>query len=119
MTKYGTSVYPIDLRSGKEKGKLIIHPEYYERMNSDNNVIQENDIAIVKLKEPIIFPGQSDHGFSHVSEVPDETKPVGTFVRPICLPSTTRTTVPRVLYRWGAKNQKKANENIKKDEPSS
>ena len=93
--KFGTQIQQIDTREGKLKGKVIVHPDYkggkyyadYWLAKSEKSGWMPNDIAIIQLKTQINFNKNSDSNlFSNKNQVEEGTEPIGTYVRPICLP---------------------------------
>ena len=71
---------------------IIIH-EKYNIKDTDTPYNNENDVAIIKLKEPIEFKHYSDLGLFESTEN-SHLELSGTFVRPICLPRTKPINKP-------------------------
>ena len=97
--KFGTQTQHVDTRKGKEKGKVIVHPKYKGANYYENKQIKKskpywmpNDIAIIKLKTRIIFNKNADSNLFEDDNKVSETRrePIGTYVRPICLPNPDR-----------------------------
>ena len=93
--KFGTQIQHIDTRKDREKGKVIVHPSYKgENYYADHWLEKSeksgwipNDIAIIKLKTQINFNKNSDSNlFGDKNKVQRRKEPIGTYVRPICLP---------------------------------
>merc|ERR1711976_752531 len=123
--KFGTAVYPIDIREDKtKKGEVKIHPGWFEGPSQDCSKIENhNDIALVILGKEVRFPKRADAGIpgmdlKQVGEKSND-KQSGTFVRPLCLPSSDKkeTYEPRLLENWGNANEKKAKKNFDKAKP--
>jgi len=78
--KFGVAIYSIDIKNGK--GQVIIHPDYSGEKYGADDKNRPHDIAIVVLPEdsPIKFPKNSD------AKKVNNKEPIGTLVRPICLP---------------------------------
>merc|ERR1712050_406318 len=85
--KFGQQVINIDLREGKEKGKVFVHPQYIgENTNEDTNVHSPHDIAIIVLSQEVWFPDNADVGLPGDEHKIKSDEQRGTFVRPICMP---------------------------------
>jgi len=118
MKKFGTDMHSIDIRPNArtKKGEVIIHKNYLYGCAKKGGVCNENDIAIVKLKNPIRFNKCSD---SIKGKFEDKNcKVYGTFVRPICLPDKTKKKLVQPRSLSGVPDKKaNLNRKIKKDKP--
>jgi len=90
--KFGEQVINIDLREGREKGKVFVHPEYIGENTHDNGVHSPHDIAIVVLSNEVFFPKNSDVGLPGDDHEVDSKVQRGTFVRPICMPHLDKSS---------------------------
>jgi len=91
--KFGEQVINIDLRADRERGKVIVHPEYIGENTDDNtNVHSPHDIAIIVLSEEVWFPENSDAGLPGDDHKVDSQVQRGTFVRPICMPHLEKSS---------------------------
>jgi len=107
MQQYGTTLIEIDLDKGQ--GEVIPHPGYIgEETDYTTNVHSPHDIAIVKLPYAIKYPAASDHALWFDDHEVDRSKPVGTMVRPICLPSPSNPRPLNELKKFTEKEQIKS-----------
>jgi len=107
--KFGQAIHTINLK--KNKGKVIIHPDYLgeEIGDPDMSAYNPHDIAVVILNEPIQFPKNADAERSKGNK--DE--PIGTFVRPVCLPLPYSKMKPKPIKPFTTKGQKRNAETLK------
>jgi hypothetical protein len=89
--KFGEQIINIDLRPGREKGKVIIHQDYLGTIpDAITNVYSPHDIAIVVLSEEVWFPENADKGlWDDDHNWSNQVR--GSFVRPICMPPIDKT----------------------------
>jgi len=84
---FGEQVINIDLRQGREKGNVFVHPGYIGENTDDvTGVHSPHDIAIIVLSKEVEFPENSDVGLPGDDHQPRDDSQRGTFVRPICMP---------------------------------
>jgi len=85
--KFGEQVINIDLRHGREKGRVFVHPGYIGEITDDNtNIHSPHDIAIIVLSEEVKFPENADVGLPGDDHELHTDQLRGTFVRPVCMP---------------------------------
>lgn len=106
MAPYGTTLINIDLDNGE--GEVIAHPDYLgEETDYSTNVHSPHDIAIVKLPRAIEYPTAADEGLWFNDHQVDRTKPIGTMVRPICMPHPTKPRKLQELKEFSKAEQAK------------
>jgi len=106
--KFGEQIINIDLREGKEKGRVFIHPEYIgENTHEGTNVHSPHDIAIIVLSEEVYFPPNADMGLPGDDHGVDSDVQRGSFVRPICMPHLEETERynEKPLHPWTKEHQ--------------